>query len=310
MSIKENLKKVVPNKEIRLKLNRALTKNISDETMIKFLYRISTGEKLNLDNPVTFNEKIQWYKLNYRDPLMTKCSDKFLVREFVKEKGLGNILTPLYGVYESVDEINFKKIPSECFIKCTHNSNGNVLWRKSKLDDVREIKKRIEKMMNNNAFYSSREWAYKDIKPRVICEELLESNNKQGLVDFNFFCFNGEPKFLMYNIGLSDENGEHAIGKRAVLDMNFKELDMKTSLEKLDMKDVKKPDNFEEMVDYAKILSAPFPFVRVDFFHVNNEIRFGELTFYTGGGVGIYEPRKWQEQLGEWMELPPKLLSQ
>lgn len=306
MSIKELLKKIISNKETRHKLSEMLTKKVSDEFMIKMLYRITLGEKLDLNNPIKFNEKLQWYKLFYRNDLMTRCSDKYLVREYVKQKGLANILTPLYEVYDKAEDINFNELPEECFIKCTHNSNGNILWKKENLKDVEKIKKKLNGMLSNNAFYSSREWAYKNIQPRIICEELLKTNKSEGLIDYNFFCFNGHPKLVMYNVGLSDGNGEHTVGQRAVFDENFNPLDIKTSMNPLDTKTIEKPHNFEEMLIYAKQLSEPFPFVRVDFFYVDGVIRFGELTFYSAGGYGKYEPQEWQYKLGEWMDLPPK----
>lgn len=304
MRIKDSLKKLIPDKEVRHSLSRVLTKHISDELMLKILYRITLGEKLNFSIPTTFNEKLQWYKLYYRDDLMTLCSDKYLVRNYVEKKGLSHILTPLYGVYNNADEINFDELPNECFIKCNHNSNGNILWRKDKQMNVYKIRKKLNKMLSNNAFYSSREWSYKNIKPRIICEELLKTKDPNGLVDFNFFCFNGQPKLVMYNIGLSNDAGEHAIGHRAVFDENFNPLDIKTSMKPLDVEKIKKPKNYEEMLNYAKILSEPFPFVRVDFFYVDGVIRFGELTFYSAGGYGKFEPQKWQYILGEMLELP------
>lgn len=306
MSIKEFLKKVVPDKELRHSLSRFFTKNISDEVMIPLLYWITVGEKLNLKDPKTFNEKLQWYKLYYRDELVTLCSDKFLVRDYVNDQGLSHILTPLYGVYNDANEINFDEIPNECFLKCTHNSNGNILWNKDKAMDIKKIKRNLNKMLSNNAYYSSREWSYKNIKPRIICEELLKANSHHGLVDFNFFCFNGKPRLVMYNTGLSNEKGEHAIGKRAVFDEDFNPLDISTSMEPLPPESISKPKNFDEMLKYATILSKPFPFVRVDFFYMDGEIRFGELTFYSGGGYGKYEPKEWQYILGDYMVLPEK----
>jgi hypothetical protein len=308
MNIKDILKKIVSNKEARLNLVKLLTSHVSDEAMVKFLWHINYGkEKLNLENPQTFNEKLQWYKLYYHDNLMTQCSDKYLVRDYVKKCGLSHILTPIYSVYEKVEDISFETLPDECFIKCTHNSNGNILWRKNEsLNDVIFIKKKLNRMLKNNAYYSSREWSYKNIKPRIICEKLLKSDDSNGLVDYNFFCFDGKPKLVMYNIGLSDEKGEHSIGKRAVLDMNFDPINITTSMNPLDSKFIKKPNNFSDMIKYAQVLSKPFPHVRVDFFYVNGEIRFGELTFYSAGGYVKLEPKKWQYIIGDWMKLPQR----
>lgn len=304
INIKSLVKTILPNKEIRLKINQLLTKKISDEKMLKFLYYLSVGEKLDLENPKKLNEKIQWYKLYYRDDLMTICSDKYLVRDYVKDVGLEHILTPIYGVYEDPNLIEFEKLPDECYIKCTHNSNGNYLWKKSDDIDQDKIIRKFSKMMKNNAYYSSREWGYKNIEPRIICEEYLKPKNNSSLVDFNFFCFNGVPRLVMYNVGLSNEKGEHTLGKRAVLDPEFNPLNVKTSMGELDFNSITKPSNYDQMLEYAKVLSKPFPFVRVDFFYFNEEIRFGELTFYSGGGYGKYTPDEWQYIIGDWFELP------
>lgn len=306
MNINEKLKKIVPSMELRHKIVHLLTAKISDEKMLKFLYRLNTGKKLNLQNPKKFNEKIQWYKLNYRDDLMTLCSDKYAVRQYVEERGLGHIITPLYGVYEDARDIDFDELPDEFFLKLNHYSNGNILWRKTNNLNKDKVIKKLNRLLNINTYYLKREWAYKNIRPRIIAEELLVPEGSEPLVDFNFFCFNGEPQFFMYNTGLSDDTGRHSIGKRAVYDMELNRLKINTSMEDLRENEVHIPIDFKKMVEYSKILSEPFPMVRVDFFYINNEIRFGELTFYTGSGFTEYKPIEWEYKLGDLFQLPNK----
>ena len=277
---------------------------LTDRQDIELTYWIKTHQRINLNNPITFNDKIQWYKLNYRVPLMTKCADKVLVREYVKECGLEHILTKQYGVYRSPEEIDFNQIPDDCFLKCNHNSAGNFHWKRRENPDIRDIRTKFKKMLKINQFDLSREWAYKNIPPRIICEEYLKVSSPEKFVDYNFFCFNGEPKLIMYNLGLCAENGDHADGKRAVLNTDFNMVDMVTPMQPLTKNEIIKPDNFEEMLEYARILSRPFPHVRVDFFHVDGEIHFGELTFYSGSGFGNFKPDKWQKIMGDWFVLP------
>jgi len=305
MFIKTILKYFIFDKEIRLMLSELLTKKINDKFMIVFLYYLATSKLLKLNNPKTYNEKIQWYKLYYRDPLMVECADKYLVRSYVEKCGLGKILTPIYNCYDDTKKIKFELLPDECFLKCNHNSNGNILWQKNKKMDIDKIKKRLARMLKTNAFYSSREWAYKDVKPVIICEEYLKTHSKEGLVDYNFFCFNGEPKLVLFNVGLCDENGNHSVGERLAMDLKCNLLDIETALPKYKGKFVV-PNNFSDMVEYSKILSKPFPHVRVDFFYVDGSIKFGEMTFYSAGGFGKFRPEKWEKQLGDWFVLPNK----
>lgn len=307
MSIKEALKGIFRNKETRAKYLQIFTKPIPDKPMLKFLYYISTGKKVDLENPKTLNEKIQWYKLNYRDPLMTRCADKYAVRSYVEECGLGFLLSQMIGAYNNADEIPFESLPEKCYIKCNHNSDGNFLWDSKRENDIPAIRKHLNKMLKNNAFYSSREWCYKNIQPRIIVEELLENRvSDEGLIDINIFCFNGEPKMVLYNRGLVDSTGGHAVGSRAVFDAEFNELQIETAMKSLPFGSVKKPAQFEDMIAYAKILSKPFPFVRVDFFYTVDKVYFGELTFYTAGGYGKYAPDEWNYTMGDWFVLPEK----
>lgn len=297
------------NKETKHIIESIFSRCIPDEMYLKMIYRIYCKTHLNLDNPITYNEKIQWYKLFYHDPLMTKCADKYIVHEYVRKCGLGNILTKQYKVYNNAEEINFDELPPDCFLKCNHNSAGNHHWRMAIDYEKREI---IRKMFTNflkvNHYNLSKEWAYKDIQPKIICEETLKAISPKDFVDYNVFCFYGEPKFVMYNIGLCDENGDHSDGKRAVLTTDFKPLGMKTAVEELDLNSCEKSDDFGDIINYATILSKPFPHVRVDFFYVNGKIHFGEMTFYSGSGFGQFKPEKWQRKIGDMFVLPNKMI--
>lgn len=281
---------------------------LPDKLDIKLKYYLKTGRKLDLNNPKTYNEKIQWYKLNYRVPLMTQCADKVRVRQYVESCGLSKILTEQYGIYESPYEIDFDNLPNECFIKCNHNSAGNYHWKRENNPNIEDIKRKFSRMLSINQFALSREWAYKNIRPLIICEEFLRASSSEEFIDFNFFCFNGEPELVMYNLELCAENGDHADGKRAVFNKDFKPVDMTTSVEVLPYDSIKKPPNYDEMLEYARVLSKPFPHVRVDFFLVDGVIHFGELTFYSGSGYGEFYPECWQDIMGDWFVLPDKVI--
>lgn len=304
----EIIKKILQNKETRLWVCQKFTSGLSDKFVVELFYKLATGKKLPLDDPKTLNEKIQWYKLYYHNPLMIKCADKYTVRDYVRKRGLSCILNTNYGVYENAKEIDFQNLPERCFIKCTHNSNGNYAWDRKKENNISELTNYFNKMLKLNAFYTSREWCYKNIKPRIIVEKYIETEEGQDLIDINIFCFNGEPKLVLWNVGLSDKEGKHAIGKRAVFDESFNELRIETAMPSLPYGSIKKPDVFDKLIEYAKKLSKPFPFVRVDFFYTGKEIFFGELTFYSAGGYGKYAPDKWNYIIGDWFVLPEKLL--
>lgn len=298
-----NYKNLIPNQDLRLRILK-LTDFLPDKFMIKLQYRIATGRKLNLKKAVRFTEKLQWYKLYYRDPLMTQCSDKYSVREYVKSKGYGDILVPLYGVYECPEEIDFDKLPNKFVLKTTNGSHTNIFCEdKSKLD-IESTRKTLNKWLNTWNGKVGREWSYYNIKPRIICEKYLDKDENNDLIDYKFFCFNGEPFCLYVIVERYLEDGM----KLGIYDTNFKKLPYRRSDIRGLTYDVVKPKNFEKMVEIARNLSKDFPHVRVDLYNVDGEIFFGELTFYDGSGYKGYVPDEFDFILGEKFKLPePKL---
>ena len=184
-------KKIIKNQELRINILR-FTKIIPDKIMIKIQYKIATGRNLNLKRPQRFTEKLQWYKLYYRDNLMTKCADKYAVREYIEKKGYKDILIPILGVYDNANEINFDKLPNKFVMKTTNGSHTNLFCEnKSKLNKE-HAKDKLNKWLNRDTISPGREWAYHGIKPKIICEEYLEKDNNNDLIDYKFFCFNGK----------------------------------------------------------------------------------------------------------------------
>ncbi len=287
-------KKIIKNQNIRFKILKFLN-FIPDKTMVKLQYRIKTGRKLNLKNPQRYTEKLQWYKLNYRNPLMTKCADKYTVREYIESKGLGHILNELYGVYDNVNEIDFDKLPNKFVLKTTNDSDTNIFCKDKANSDLEEIKKKMNKKIKERTQIPlAREWAYNNSKRRIICEKLLEDKGTKdnSINDYKFLCFKGKPEFIVYDI-------DRYIGhKRNFYDTSWKYLNISSDCPNFgDI--VEKPEKLKEMLEIAKILSEDFPAVRVDLYCIQNKIYFGELTFYPWSGYVKFEPDEFDFILGK-----------
>lgn len=301
-NIKGMLKRLIGDKEARGRVMQALS-FVPDKPMVKFLYKLNTGSSLNLDDPRTFNEKIQWYKLYWRDPLMTRCTDKLLVKDYVREKGYSEMVTPTYAVWDAAEDIDFDLLPAPCIIKCNHNSNGALIWNGT-LEGTEVVRARYRRMMRNNAFWNSREWSYLDIVPKIFAEELLVPK-KGPLKDWNIFCFGGMPRLVLCNVGLIDESGAHAeTAHRAAFDSDFNYLNIQTGMIQIPEGNIERPIFWNQMLEIASRLAEPFPEVRVDFFQCDGDLRFGELTFYSSGGYSLWNPTEWQLRMGDWFELP------
>lgn len=287
------------------KANKNVSK-ISDIEFAKQYYFKCCGKELNLENPVTYDDKVWWLKLNNRDPLITRCSDKYLVREYVKECGLGNILTQIYGVYDDVKNIDFNEFKEPVFLKSNHTSGFNRIYYPNKYFDKNDFIRTFNFILKNNYYIHSREWNYKDIKPKIVAEEVLYDENGNLPIDYKFLCFRGEPKLLYLMIGTCNEEGQHANKEQRfmnVYDMDFKLTNITQGYPIYTEKEIDKPALFEEMKDYARILSKPFEFSRVDFYQVKGKIYFGEITFYDGGGCNNTQPFEWDLKMGSWIDI-------
>ncbi|MGO2118136.1 MAG: ATP-grasp fold amidoligase family protein [Fusobacterium sp.] len=296
-------KKIIKSKNIRFFILRCLS-FIPDKAMLKIQYRIKMGKKLDLKNPKTFTEKIQWYKLNYRNPLMIQGADKYEVRKYVESKGLKNILNELYGVYKKAEEIDFQKLPDKFVIKTTNGGGGEniiICEDKSKLDII-ETKKVLNKWMKDKNKSQGREWAYDGATPKIIIEKLLEKDSNNDLIDYKFFCFSGKVEYILIckERFLSKDTQKGFFDKN----LNFKDL----KLEKYNFfndknkRQLKKPEGYSLMIEYAEILSKDFPHVRVDFYNIEGKCIFGELTFYDASGYIDYGELNYS--MGEKFVLP------
>lgn len=280
-------------------------KSMSDETYAKLIYKETMGKDLNLDNPKGFNEKLWWLKLNNRDPLLTTCTDKYKVREYIRSKGLEHILVPLIGVYSDARDINFEELPDRAFIKTNNGSGTNAMWDRHKPFDMEEFSEKFNSRIKPEYYYwHTREWNYKNIEPKIIIEQVLSDKSPPGLIDYKFLCFDGKVKLVFSEIYIADEKGEHnPLYPRNVYDREFKLLDVKVGRNHFDPSLVKKPANYDLMVCYAEELSAPFPHCRVDLYNIDGRIYFGEMTFYHASGLQKIEPPEWDAIMGDWIDL-------
>ncbi|MGM0897044.1 MAG: ATP-grasp fold amidoligase family protein [Bacillota bacterium] len=298
-----NYKKIIPSQKLRLKLLK-FGDAIPDKLMIKLQYRLATGRRLNLKKPESFPEKLQWYKLYYRDPLITKCSDKYRVREYLKSKGLEDILVPLYGVYENAEDIDFNKLPDKFVIKTTNGSKTNILCEDKSQLDIEHTKKTLNRWLNEWNGKIGREWGYYNVKPLIICEKYLEKDGNNDLVDYKFFCFDGIPSYLYVIVERFLQGG----AKLGIYDMKFE----KVPYRRIDIPhftgNIEKPENYNKMIDIAKKLSEDFPHARVDLYNIDGKIYFGELTFYNGSGYKDHIPEQLDLILGEKFRLPKKFI--
>ncbi len=299
-----NYRNIIKSREVRVKLLTFLNW-IPDSIMLRLQYWLQTGRKLDLKNPKRFTEKLQLYKMKYRNPDMLRCTDKYEVRKYIEEKGFGKYLIPLIGVYNSVKEIDYSKLPSKFVAKTTDGGGGNqVLICKDKHTlTEKAFKARLKGWMSARKVkkQAGREWAYENNYPRrIIIESLIGADNAdKGLCDYKFFCFNGKVSFIY---GLSDRNVGESV-QLGVYDTDFNKLEVSRNDERPQDIPLVKPTNFNEMKVIAKALSKDFPHVRVDLYNIEGKIYFGELTFYDGSGYMTFTPDSFDEEMGRCFDV-------
>lgn len=273
---------------------------MDDETYLKIAYRVKMGKKLNLDPPVTFNEKLQWLKLHDRRPEYTTMVDKYEAKKWVADRIGGGDVIPTLGVWEHFDEIDFDKLPNQFVLKCTHDSGGLVIFRDKSQFDKEAARRKIETCLKHNFFWGQREWAYKAVQPRILAEVYMEDETartmgSKGLTDYKFFCFNGTPKFAYVSCGLE----KHETAQISFLDMSWCFTDFRRSDYKPLSMIPPKPSQFDAMKNIAARLSKDIPFVRVDLYEVEGKVYFSEMTFYPCSGFLPFEPEKYDRALGD-----------
>jgi len=269
---------------------------ISDRRYIEWKYKKRMGKRLDLQNPQTFSEKLQWLKLHWRSDLLTQCADKYEVRKFVEDRVGSHILKKLYGVYANAHEIALENLPDAFALKVNHGCKQMILCNNKKTLDWGHSERILNLYLRNNNYYHLREWAYKNIAPRILCEEHLTKDGNT-MYEYNFFCYNGTPRLVEIIEITKDARRANAYD----MDLNplwrkYKSPPIVAALEKT--------EQYEEMISYAGKLSQGFPFVRVDFALTQGRIYFGEMTFYPLGGMHRYNPEAFDAFLGSFLELP------
>lgn len=282
--------------EIVLLIRRA----VNPEKYIRRMFYRRVGYKLNLDSPKTYNEKLQWLKLYWHYPLMTDLVDKYTVKDYIAKCIGEEYVIPTLGVWEDVNDIDWDSLPNQFVLKCTHDSGGLILCQdKSKLDK-RAAKKKLKKCMSRNFYYSCFEWPYKDVKPRIIAEPYMSEPNSGELNDYKFFCFDGEVKAMFI---ATERNKKDTEVKFDFFDEDFNHLPIRQGHPNSSF-EINKPSCFDEMKKLASKLSKDFPHVRVDFYEIDGQVYFGEMTFFHYAGWVKFEPKEWDDIFGSWLTLP------
>lgn len=277
--------------------------HIPDDIYLKKIYKAKMGKELNLESPKTYNEKLQWLKLYDRNSAYTMMVDKYEVRKYIAEKLGEEYVIPLLGVWDSPDEIDFDSLPNQFVLKCNHNSGlGMCICRdKSKLD-IKKAKRSLWRGLKQDYYLTGREWPYKDVKRRIIAEAYISDANGE-LNDYKLMCFNGKVKCSFVCSDRYTGKGLHV----TFFDRDWNMMPFERSYPS-EREGIPKPTRYEKMVELAQVLARDFPFVRVDFYEVDGQIYFGEMTFYPGGGLEAFQPESWDEELGSWIALPEKTL--
>ena len=287
--------------KIRVFLLQKISRCYSDEKFLKRLFKLSMGYELNLDNPQTFNEKLQWLKLYNRKPEYTQMVDKYAVKEYVANIIGEEYIIPTLGIWDRVEDIDWEALPNQFVLKTTHSggNTGVVICKdKTKFDKTAAAKK-LCRSLKQDIFISTREWPYKDVPRRIIAEQYMEIRGQKDLPDYKFFCFDGEPKAMLVASGRYIEP-ETCFD---YFDMEFNHLPFEQGGPNYH-KHIEKPLLFEEMKEVAAKLSQNLIHARIDLYEVNGMVKFGEITFFDSSGFAEFKPKEWDYRFGEWIKLP------
>lgn len=275
---------------------------IPDKLYLELVYFLQMKKSLNLKDPKTFTEKLQWLKLYNRRPEYTMMVDKHAVKSYVSKMIGEEYIIPSLGVYKTFEEIDFDALPNQFVLKCTHDSGSIVICRDKSNFDKEAARKKLMRKFKSNMFWHGREWPYKNVRPRILAEAYMEDSVTDELRDYKFFCFNGECKALFV---ATDRQTPGEEVKFDFFDMNYNHLDVRNGHPNAKMLP-EKPQQFELMIKLAQKLSKDIPHVRIDFYEVDGRVYFGEMTFFHFNGTVRFEPEKWDYKLGSWIKLPEK----
>lgn len=302
MDILNKIIRVLTDKNARFGAlaRRGFYNHMPDDAYLRKIFKMRTGYDLNLDNPRTFNEKIQWLKLHDRKDIYTTFVDKFEAKKYIANKIGENYIIPTIGVWDNFDEINFEQLPQQFVLKCTHDSGGVIICDdKSKLDLI-VARKKIENSLSRNYFWAGREWPYKNIKPRIIAEEYMidKASETNGITDYKLMCFNGKVRCSFTCTERFSTDGL----KVTFFDNDWNIMPFARHYP-VSKKKINKPENFKNMIEIAEQLAEDMCFIRVDFYEISGKLYIGELTLYPGSGFEEFEPTEWDYQMGAWLDI-------
>lgn len=283
-----------------LATSRGFTRWVPDKIHLKIMFRILIGKHLDLTSPCTFNEKLQWLKLYDRNPFYSNLVDKYLVKKWVASKVGEQYVIPTYAKWDTVDDLDISALPEKFVLKTNHDSGGVIVCRDRRSFDVEKAKKILKKHLETNFFWGGREWPYKNVFPCIFAEKYLPANGLDEVIDYKFMCFNGLVKCIFTCTGRSDNDL-----RVDFFDPNWNHLPFSRHYPNADTL-IPAPYNLDQMRILAETLSRNIPFVRVDFYEIDNKVYFGEMTFYPGSGFEEFNSEVWDYELGEWLVLPEK----
>lgn len=274
----------------------------SDKVYLKLLYYIDFGKRLNLKNPITFNEKLQWLKLYDHRPEYTMMVDKLLVKDYVAKVLGEEYIIPTLGVWDSPDDIDIDSLPDQFVLKCNHDSGSICICQDKRTFDFEGAKRKLKKALKQNMYWRGREWLYRNVVRKVFAEKLMVEDEEsvattKRLDDYKIFCFDGKPYMLFV---ASDRAHKVCFD---YYDMDLKHLDLRQGADNFNGI-VKLPKQFEKMKELAAKISAGIPQVRTDFYEIKGKVYFGELTFFDSSGFAKFDPESWDEKLGQLIVLP------
>lgn len=292
--------KAIMNRLMIKLLHTSILNWLPDESYLKLMYRSCMKKRLDLVNPKSYNEKLQWLKLFDRKDIYSKMVDKYEAKQIAESIIGSNHIIKTLGVWFSPNEINFESLPTKFVLKTTHDSGSIRIINKEQKFNKEEVIDYFKKIQNRNFYKITREWPYKNVRPRIIAEQYMEDNDTHELRDYKFFCFDGEVKALFIATDRMSKDKPTAFD---FFDTEYQWLDIRHGHPNAVIKP-EKPKNFELMVRFAQLLSKGLPHVRVDLYEINGEVYFGEFTFFHHGGFVPFDPEEWDYKFGEWLVLP------
>lgn len=288
---------------INIDLIREYEHEMDDADYLKCFWYSRMGYELDLKNPKTYNEKIQWLKLYDRNPQYIMMADKYAVKDYVSDTIGAEYIIPTLGVWEHFDDIDFERLPEQFVLKCTHDSGSVIICKDKAIFEKSAAREKLENRLKINYFYPGREWVYKDIRPRIIAEKYMEDESGYELKDYKFFCFDGEPKLIQVDF---DRFTNH---HRNLYTTDWEYIDAVLLYPSNPGRNILRPERLDDMLMLSQKLSQCIPHVRIDFYNINRQIYFGEMTFYHEAGVGSFIPESFGIEVGKWLKLPKRRLS-